>query len=346
VTPAIVGVAGLKQYCDVMWEGLDRTPDVEVLPFAAGRGPALLRPARRLPVPLKALHLAWRLTSWPRAEGLVGPVDVVHSLDLMPPPTRRPLVVTVHDVIWLTHPELVSPKNRAAQRVHLEGARRAAAVVTSCASTADEIARVGGIPRERIEVTPFGYRVETAPSSKPPLEGPYVLSVGALEPRKGVNVLAQAVEAIPGCPPVVIVGPDGWRAGEVRRQVLSAQRNAEVHFLGPVSPEQLAAYYRHATVVCQPSLAEGFCLPVLEAMAHGAAVVASDLAPIREVGGDAVVLVPPGDVGALTDELTELLSDESRRRDLGERARRRAQPCTWERTTEQLVAVYRRVAGE
>jgi glycosyltransferase involved in cell wall biosynthesis len=342
VTPSIVAMSGLRHYCDETWRQLRAREDVDVHAFGAGRGQALAHPARRVPVPLRVLQAMWRTARWPTTEALVGKVDLVHSLDLLAPPTRAPLVVTVMDVIWRAHPDLVAPVNRRMQEAHLESARRADIVVTGAAATASEIAEAGRIAPDRIVVTPYG-RHPVDPAGGQEVDGPFILSVSTIEPRKGFEVLARAMALLPDGPQVLVAGPDGWRAGEVKQQIAQVDRGHRFRYLGDVrDPARLAALYRDATVVCQPSLAEGFGFPVLEAMGVGAAVVASDIPQHREIGGDAVVLAAPGDPEALADAIGGVLDDSQRAASMREAARRRAAPWSWERTTDALVAAYRR----
>jgi glycosyltransferase involved in cell wall biosynthesis len=114
--------------------------------------------------------------------------------------------------------------------------------------------------------------------------------------------------------------------------------------LGEVDDAQLAGLYERCAVFCYPSLAEGFGLPVLEAMAAGAAVLTSDRSSLPEVGGDAVAYADPTDIGAIAAGLAELLSDPARRADLGERARARAATFSWDRTAEVVVETLERIA--
>src|SRR5437660_2769012 len=143
VTPAFSGLTGVARYTDGLWRHLARRADVEVRPLAVGRqlhhlatDPEL----RRVRAPLRLVQSSWRLLGRPRAETLVGNVDLVHSVDLLPPPTRRPLVVTVHDVLPAEHPEWYPPEIVRAHREVLEAARRADAVVATCHATAASIA--------------------------------------------------------------------------------------------------------------------------------------------------------------------------------------------------------------
>jgi glycosyltransferase involved in cell wall biosynthesis len=343
VTSAVTGQAGLSRYAEELWRELEARDDVAVRAFALGRGRASLeRPARRLVIPLRALRPAWRYLRWPRAESFVGDVDVVHSLALTAVPTRRPLVSTVHDVLPITLPHLYPPGTDRAQRRELDTSARSDVIVTTCEATAGEIARVAPFPRERILVAPPG--AATLPEGGPRLvrDGPYVLAVGAMTPRKGFDVLAAATAILgAGCPQVLIAGPDYWQADEMRRAIADADVDGRVEVLGSIDDSTLASLYRHATVVCHPSRAEGFGLTCLEAMRAGAPLVASDLPSVREIAGGAAELVPPDDPEALADGLSRVLGSGNRREELAAAGRARAERFTWARTADGVVRAYR-----
>jgi glycosyltransferase involved in cell wall biosynthesis len=163
-------------------------------------------------------------------------------------------------------------------------------------------------------------------------------------PRKGLDVLARAAALVgPRCPPVVVAGPDWWRAEEVRAQIRDADTHRRVRLLGPVDDDSLGRLYADATVVCHPSRAEGFGMPCLEAMHAGAPLVASDLPSIRELTAGAAALFAVDDAEALAGELDRLVSDEQERRALADAGRRRAREFSWRRTAADVTSVYRAV---
>src|SRR5205823_1270071 len=123
--------------------------------------------------------------------------------------------------------------------------------------------------------------------------------------------------------------------------VRAADVHGKVRLLGPVDDAALAALYRHATVCCHPSVAEGFGLTCLEAMSFGRPVVAADIPSVRETTGDAARLTPVGDEAAMAGALADLLADETARVALGQRAQARAATYTWAHTAERVVDAYR-----
>jgi glycosyltransferase involved in cell wall biosynthesis len=342
-TPLVAGNTGVARYTRELIAGL-RDLGVDVRPFALGRGRGATPPGTtRVPVPLRLLQRSWRLTRLPRAEHLVRGVDLVHSTDLVPPPTRRPLVITVHDVLAVTRPDLHPPRAVAQQRAQLAALDSAAAVLAVSRATADDLVRLG-VPATRIEVTGNG---RTHLDDAEPIDGvhgEFVLAIGALHRRKGLDVLLRALADLPGVD-AVLAGPDageGAALGQLAADLGVADR---VRFLGAVTDGQLAWLYRSAAVLAFPSRAEGFGLPVLEAMDSGLPVVASDLGVLREVAGEAAWFVRPDDASALATTLHELLGDASSRAALSDAGRRRAAGFTWAATAEATAACYRRLAG-
>jgi glycosyltransferase involved in cell wall biosynthesis len=178
-------------------------------------------------------------------------------------------------------------------------ATRADVVVTSCEATAGELVRVAGIARERIVVAPPGVFLEDA-ASAPAAESTYLLVVGQVTPRKGLETVAAAAARLGrACPPVLVAGTDWWRAADVRREIDRLDTAGRIRLLGHVDDGRLEALYRGATIVCHASRAEGFGMTCLEAMKAGAPLVATDLPSVQELTAGAAVLVPVDDAEAL-----------------------------------------------
>jgi glycosyltransferase involved in cell wall biosynthesis len=141
---------------------------------------------------------------------------------------------------------------------------------------------------------------------------------------------------------LVLAGPQGWRE-DVEAAIASLRGRAR--WLGSLPRHDLHAVYANAAAVVYPSLAEGFGLPVLEAMAHGAPVVTSVGTATEEVARDAALLVDPLDVDAIAGAIDRIVGDPDLARRLGEAGRRRAAACTWDRTAQLMLAVYAEAAG-
>lgn len=342
VTPELIGTTGVARYSRELRRALERRTDCTIVPFAIGRRSQEIPPGvRHIPVPLRVVQPVWRAFGFPRAERLSGPVDIVHSLDLLPPPTRRPLAITVHDILTNQLPDLHPSRSRRMQALQLAALDRAAAILTVSRSTADALV-AHGVDPSRIHVTPNGLARLAAPIDPPVPKKPFILLVGSLEPRKGHELLIQAATR-DGLEDVrlVFAGPEVGRADYIRAVAAQAGVRDRVIVLGPVDDAVLAGLYRDATALCLPSYGEGFGLPVLEAMSFGTPVVASDLPALREVAADAALFVAPGDSDALARELRRIVVDPRLRERLARQGKERAALFTWDATAEATVQAYR-----
>lgn len=307
-------------------------------------------PVCQLRLPRQALYAGWLWARRPDPQRCCGPVDVIHATSAAVPPRRAPLVVTVHDLAFFHFPDHAT---RAGQRFFERSwkvvSREADLVLCPSEATADDCV-AHGLDRSRLRVVPWGVHAPpvtdaqvAAVRRRHQLPDEMILFVGTIEPRKNLRRLVDAVAGLgPEAPPLVVAGPAGWDDGFAAAVAPLGDR---VRLLGRVPDGELAALYAAATVFAWPSLLEGFGLPVLEAMAQGAAVVTAAGTATAEVAADAAVLVDPADTGAIGDAIASLLSDTAERQRLGEAARRRAATYTWERAAAATVDAYREVAA-
>jgi glycosyltransferase involved in cell wall biosynthesis len=166
----------------------------------------------------------------------------------------------------------------------------------------------------------------------------YLFSLATLEPRKGLDVLVAALDRLgPAAPPLVVAGQPGWGGVELDRP--------GVQVLGRIPDDELGVVLRRAAALVMPSRAEGFGLPVAEAMAVGTPVIASDVPALAEVAGDAAVLVPPGDPLALAGAIEELLDDEAAARKLADAGRARAVDYDWDAVARRAWRLYQDLLG-
>jgi glycosyltransferase involved in cell wall biosynthesis len=307
---------------------------------------------RRLPLPRRGLVAAWERGTGPGVRA-----DVVHAPTPLAPPRRRtPLVVTVHDAVPWTHPETLTPRGVAWHRRAIAlAARHADRVVVPTAAVAAELATV--LPELRPDrVRVVGEGAAAALAAPPPdaaervrrlrLPDAYLLSLATLEPRKGLDVLLAAL-AEPAAPdlPLLLVGQPGWGGvdplAEARRLGLAAGR---VRVLGRLDDPDLAVVLHRATALAAPSRAEGFGLPVLEAMAAGVPAVTSDAPALVEVGGGATLVTPRGDAAALAAALREA-GDPAARERLSAAGRARAAHYSWTASARELWTLYTELTG-
>ena len=265
----------------------------------------------------------------------------------------RPVVVVVHDLFGFDRSHGL-PVSALGERVTLPLAvRRAAGFICPSVATRDALERLYPDSRGRTAVIAHGVTpgfLNAEPSDvacRHGVEGPFVLAVATLEPRKNLARLVEAFASIPaardgGCK-LVLAGARGWSSSTLDAVV--GRHGHLVRPIGFVSEAELPALYAEATAFAFPSLEEGFGLPVLEAMAAGTAVLTSDRSSLPEVAGDAALLVDPTDAGAIAAGLERLLAEPGLRDDLALRGRARAATFTWERTAQATLAYLRSVTS-
>lgn len=293
-----------------------------------------------------------------------APVDVFHFLAHGDAPVQLPprTVVTVHDLILFVMPHLYEHEKplryRAGRMLERPVFDRAGLLIADSDATRDDLVRLMGVPPGHVRVVPLGVNTRfrphapqetTAVRARFGLRRPYLLYVGGIDPRKNVPRLLEAWARLRARRAAT---PDLALAGAIERDehfpALLAQARAlgagdALRVLGFVADEELPALLSAAEAFVFPSLYEGFGLPPLEAMACGTPVVASRAGSLPEVLGEAALLVPPDDPGALEDALARLLDDGALRATLRERGLARATEFTWERTARQTLEAYREV---
>ena len=297
-------------------------------------------------VPTRVANRWWRLAPLPPAEWLVGDVDVVHGTNFSVPPTRRAArVVTVHDLTALHRPALCSPAAREYPALVRRALQTGAFAHVCSAYVAAELCEHLGASPERVRVVPPGLDIAgDQPPGRPARSRPYVLALGAVEPRKDLPTLVAAFAGLAAAHldlDLVIAGPTGPAEEALGSSVRSHGLEDRVVRLGYLGEAERVALLGGASVFAYPSLDEGFGFPPLEAMAAGTPVVAALAGALPEVLGDAAVLVPPGDTGAWQAALESLLDDEGRRRALAAAGRARAGRYRWAGCGEAMVALYR-----
>ena len=289
-------------------------------------------------------------------ERSIGSFDVYHATNYVftHAVKRARRVVTIHDLTLVLFPEW-HPRARVNSMTH-EIARSleiADHILADSAATRDDIIKHFSVRSERISVVPLAADRSFRPSPAADIQqvlsawglvqDGYLLFMGTIEPRKNLPRLLQAVElAGSRIGPLVIVGADGWGSDEVARHIEKLQRTGSLSYLGYVPDSARPALINGARAFVYPSLYEGFGLPVLEAMACGVPVLASNVSSLPEVVGDAGLLVDPCDVDAIARGMVRLWQDEALRHELSRRGLERARGFSWEKTASQTLSAYAR----
>ena len=292
---------------------------------------------------------------WVRGEQLLVPrlaerlgADLVHSLASTAPlwgRTRR--ITTIHDLNYKLVPDAHFGVRGLGMRALVPAsARRSHRLLVDAASTREDLATHLGTPREKVDVVPLGV------SPRPPVEPtaaaelrarlglgdrPVLLTVSAKRPHKNLLRLLEAVALLDERPVLVLPGYPTPHEAELRER--ATELGLDAVFPAWLPAADLEGLYAQAAAFVFPSLAEGFGLPVLEAMARGVPVACSDRSSLPEVAGDAAVLFDPEDPRAIAAAIERALADADRLRAAG---RARAAAFTWERTAELTAAAYAR----
>jgi glycosyltransferase involved in cell wall biosynthesis len=368
VLPLAGEVTGVGRFCAGLAGALLDTGEVELRAFALARKARAdtADPAARLglsvstwPVPTRLANSTWARVDFPPIEWLVGRVEVVHGTNFVVPPTRRAgRVVTVHDLTALRYPELCMPASLAYPHLARRAIRHGAFVHVPSSFIRDEVVELLGATPDRVRVIPHG--VDPASSTEParrpaatvdtaPRPAPYVLALGAVEPRKDLPTLVKAFAELARAHleiELVVAGPDGWGTPAFDAAVAASGAADRIVRVGYLEEAERQLLLRGATVLAFPSLYEGFGFPPLEAMAAGVPVVATDAAAVPEVVGGAAELVPPLDVGALAAALAKVIDDAGFRAQLVDAGRIRAASFTWAPSAASMIELYAAAASD
>lgn len=315
---------------------------------------------RFAPIPVRISRLFSYRLNLP-IEFLIGNFDVVHFPDPLPFRGRRArIVVTIHDIIFATMPDLYLDSQRALLEEHMAKiVRRADAIIAVSKTTRKDVLRIYGFDEKRIYVVEHGVEENFKPLISSGLleevRGMYglpekfVLYVGTLEPRKNHVRLIQAFrlmcERHPNQYSLVICGKKGWMYDEIFNVANSPGLREKVLFIGYVPDEHLPFLYNLAGAVVYPSLYEGFGLPVIEAMACGKPVLTSNRGVLAEVAGDGALLVNPEDEDEMANGLHRLVFDNELRERLKVSGLKKASEFTWERAAKATLQVYDRISS-
>jgi glycosyltransferase involved in cell wall biosynthesis len=304
-------------------------------------------------MPSRTLTTLWQRFGWPPVERFAGgSFDIVHSSQPTLVPARSGLrLLTAHDLDFLDHPER-TPAEFAGRYAMLarRHARQADHIVAVSAYTAGEVEARLGVPRQRITVCRPGRPNWPVRQAPPPASVAYLLFVGTLEPRKNVRGLLAAygrlVARNPQAPPLVLVGRTVAASAPILELIRERPFEGRVIHRGYVADAERPGLYAGASALILPSFAEGFGLPVLEAMTVGVPVIASDRGSLPEVIGDAGLLVSPDDPDELAAAMQRVITDHGLAAALSARGARRSLMFDWTASAAALRETYEALLHE
>lgn len=342
---------------------VDRPPIAEMITPLA-----LNATVRVVPGTAPFIGMPWREQIGLAMQARRDRIDVLHALCLTAPVNAPcPLVVTIHDTIWM-FPHRFTRQQQRVRRSLMDlyyryvpkmAARRARAVITVSCDARAAIVQHLGIPAHRVFVTyeaaAPGYRfidrsvAVDAVRQRFGLSEGFILALGSADPRKNISTLLHAYALLPERlrtkHDLVIVWTHSLLAGSILEEARVHAIEERLRFLQHVSNEDLVNLYNAAGLFVFPSRYEGFGLPILEAMACGVPVVAANNSSIPEVAGDAALLIDAESPSSITQAMERVLNDAALRDALMARGLQRAASFSWQRCARETVAVYQQCSA-
>jgi glycosyltransferase involved in cell wall biosynthesis len=327
-TPLLLRSAGVKNYTyywiQSLWEqaGNDR---ILTLPALARLGPLnhedSIASRARTYLHLGRVFAANRAPALPVLRWTMPAADVFHlSNQIRHPPKRLKLTATIYDMTTRLMPELHTAANiQADENVVNNVFARASRLIAISENSRQDAARLAGLDAERIEVIYPGVPEVYFGAQARPSERPYVLYVGAIEPRKNVDTLLDAWESFRfrGDFDLIIAGASGWAGEKTLARLAAKPRGGSVRYLGYVPEDELPGLTAGASAFVYPSLYEGFGFPVAQAMAAGVPVITSNTSCLPEVAGGGALLVDPRSAAEIQSAMEKLLTSPELGQELG-----------------------------
>ncbi len=314
---------------------------------------------RHIKIPTRLLYQAWSAFGLPRADRLLGGVDVYHATNyFLPPVARARRVLTIYDLAFLKHPEWCSPKivGPFARNVP-RFAREADAILTCSQATKLDIVECCGVDPEKITVAYGAADASLNPMPRESaaealrlrygIEGPFLLFVSTLEPRKNVLNLLRAFERLLSEIPhtLLLVGGQGWQSEALETLLAPLETEGRVRRMGYVpSRDELPAFYGAADLFVFPSLYEGFGLPVIEALACGCPVLTANNSSLPEVGGEAARYVQAESPKSIAEGIQQVLSNAVLQDEMRHKGLEQARRFSWDASARVTLDLYRRLA--
>jgi glycosyltransferase involved in cell wall biosynthesis len=300
----------------------------------------------------------WDQFTYP-SKAKLAEVDILHQPCFSAPLNfKKPVVVTIHDIISLLFPETIPFASRMFYSKWMPFSyRKASKIITISESTKKDIIRVLGIDEHKIKVIPLAYdrkfekeiptqEIEKV-KKKYSLPKEYLLHIGTLEPRKNLDFLIEAFAEVISKGNddlgLVITGKKGWYYEGLFEKVKNLSLEHRVIFTGYIDEVDKAAIYQGAKIFTFPSVYEGFGLPPLEAMASGIPVISSDTSSMPEVVGDAGILLSPYDKKGWIKAINELILNKALYKEMIQKNKEQIKKFDWDKTAKETIEVYKQV---
>ncbi len=351
--------AGIHQYIAQLLRHLPQNEELEYTVFTQYHPDFMDRDdftprASRWPTERRIVRILWEQLAWPF---LARRANLLHSMAFVTPIlTRCPTIVTMYDLSFIHFPD----RFPRLQRLYLtmmsrRSCRRARHIITISESGRQDVHQFFDVPLERITVVypgvdsvykPLPADDVTVFRQAKQLPNRFLLHVGTLQPRKNIPVLLKAFTRVIKDSArsddlhLILAGGKGWLFDEIFRLVEQLGIQTWVHFTGYVPDDELPLWYNAATAFVFPSVYEGFGMPVVEAMACGTPVIASNASSIPEAAGTAALLFAPQDMDGLVEAITAVIHSPSRQQEMRQAGLRQAARFSWERAGEETAVVY------
>jgi len=311
-------------------------------------------------LPLPFNYLSWSIQTLFQ-KTLFAESDLIHNMCQYPiiPPRDKKYIITIYDLIPVLFPHLVTPVYAWQSRNLLPNVlKKSDRILAISEHTKNDIISRYHIPPEKIDVTHLGVSEHFKPMDKKEIDGykkkqnltnPYILFVGAIEPKKNITTIIKAfsycIQKLPELT-LVLAGKPSWKYQEIFTLINSLHLEKKVRLLNFVPYEDLPLLYSGAEVFVFPSQYEGFGLPPLEAMKCGTPVIVSNKSSLPEIVGEKGIMVDPDDFNGLCDQIIRIILDQNYRSAMITYYRNRAELFTWDRCVQKTIQSYEKTLSE
>ncbi len=307
--------------------------------------------------PQKKLDL-WNRLKFPPIEFLGFKADILHCPDYLIPPTlNKNIVLTIHDLAFVRFPQFNFDWFIKKYTIEVKrNAKRAKKIIADSQSTKNDIVNFFNINPSKVSVVhlaadAFFRKLPSKEKRKGVLkkyniDKKYILSVGTIEPRKNFTTLIKAFNIAKKRNAgfgykLVIAGRTGWKSEATYTEREASPYKDDILFIGKVSDEDLLQIYNQAELFVFPSVFEGFGLPVPEAMSCGLPVISSNCSSLKEIAGNAGILVTPNDYKEISKQISDILKNEKLKEELKKKSLIQAKKFTWTKTAEKTLDIYK-----